>query len=193
MVDVGDFVNRGAPLARIYATDYAEVRIPVPDDQVAFVDLPMEPRGSAEEPPGPEVTLRTRFAGEDLEWNGTIVRTEGEIDPRSRMITAVARIEDPFGRQGKSGGPPLAVGLFVEAEIAGERAPGVVEIPRSALRGRDTVWVVEDGKLRFRKVDVLRAGIETVLIRSGLSGGDRICLSAIEAATEGMNVRLEGD
>jgi RND family efflux transporter MFP subunit len=193
LVDVGDFVNRGAPLARIYATDYGEVRIPVPDDQIAFVDLPLDPRGSSEKPPGPPVTLRTRFAGEDLEWRGTIVRTEGEIDPKSRMVTAVARIEDPYGRTRKTVGPPLAVGLFVEAEIAGETARGVVEIPRSALRGRDTVWVVEDGRLRFREVEVLRAGIETALIRSGLEEGDRICLSSIEAATEGMRVRLEGN
>ena len=79
-VDIGQFVNRGAPIAKLYATDVAEVRLPIHDDELAFLDLPLD--GS--NPPAakqPDVTLRTQFAGRTHSWQGKIVRTEGELDP----------------------------------------------------------------------------------------------------------------
>ena len=118
-VDVGQFVNRGNPVARIYAVDYAEVRLPIPDDAAAFVDLPIDYRGEGGEAPQPKVVLTADFGGEQFSWNGRIVRTEGELDPRTRMIHAVARVEDPYGRGDDPNRPPFAVGLFVEAEIEG--------------------------------------------------------------------------
>ena len=195
LVDVGEYVNRGAPLARMYATDYAEIRIPIPDEKIAYIDLPLFEHTDAEQAPGPKAKLRTRFAGKDLEWEGTIVRTEGEIDPKSRMVTAVARVDDPYGRHDDASRPPLSVGLFLEVEIEGESVSGVVEIPRSAMRGRSTVYVIDDdGRLSFREVEVLKAGVETIVIRSGLEEGDRVCLSALDAATDGMKVRTgDGD
>ena len=192
LVDVGEFVSRGGPLARMYATDYAEVRIPIPDDQIAHLDLPLFEYTDAERAPGPEARLRTRFGGKDLEWKGSIVRTEGEIDPKSRMVTAVARVDDPYGRGAGLSRPPLSVGLFLEVEIMGRSVSGVVEIPRSALRGRDTVYVIgADGRLEFREVEVQKAGIETIVIRSGLEDGDRICLSPLDVATDGLRVRTD--
>ena len=92
-VDVGQFVVRGNPVATIYAVDYAEIRLPLPDDELAFIDLPLDYRGVSSERPAPRVILRTRFAGRLHEWEGTIVRTEGEIDPQSRMVHVVAQVE----------------------------------------------------------------------------------------------------
>ena len=191
-VDLGEYATRGAPLARIYAIDYAEIRIPIPDAQLAYLELPLYQAQSDERGPGPKVALRTRFAGEDHEWTGRIVRTEGEIDPRSRMVTAVARVDDPYGRTGDSRRPPLAKGLFLEVEVTGRKVSGVVELPRAALRGRDTIYIVDDkGRLEFRTVDVLRAGVETVVVRTGLAPGEKVCLSNLEVATDGMQVRTD--
>ena len=125
-VDVGQFVTRGTPIARVYAVDFAEIRLPIPDDEVAFVDLPVAYRDAGAADSGPEVVLRSRFAGREHRWLGRIVRTEGEIDPRTRMIHAVARVEDPYGRGDEPGRPPLAVGMFVDAEVQGRVVPGVI-------------------------------------------------------------------
>jgi RND family efflux transporter MFP subunit len=121
-VGVGQFVNRGSSVARLYAIDYVEVRLPIPDRQLAYLDLPlMRPgggrngRGEVEE--GPVVTLSANFAGEDHTWTGQVERTEGEIDARSRMVHVVARVEAPYEQAAEGGRPPLAVGLFVRAEI----------------------------------------------------------------------------
>ena len=190
-VDVGEFVTKGAPVARVYAVDYAEVRLPIPDDELAFIDLPLEYRGDAESDTGPAVILRAKLTGRQYEWQGQIARTEGEIDPRSRMIHAVAQVENPYGRGQDPDRPPLAVGLFVEGEILGRHVNDVFVLPRTAMRGADRVWVVDDtSRLRFRRVDVLRATRDTVVVRSGIASGDRVCVSPLEAVVDGMHVRV---
>lgn len=190
-VDVGQFVGRGVGVARIYAVDYAEVRLPISDAEAAFVDLPIGYRGETGDGPGPEVLLRARFAGREYTWKGHIVRTEGEIDPRTRMIQTVARIHDPYGRGAHLERPPLAVGMFVSAEIRGRRLENVVVLPRSALRGRDQVVVVDaERRLRLRSVRVLRKERERLMIDAGLAPGDRVCVTPMNTVDEGSPVKV---
>lgn len=189
-VDVGEFVTVGSPVATLYSVDVAEIRLPVEDRDLAYVDLPLDYRGQTENAPGPEVELIADFAGRQINWQGRIVRTEGEIDAMSRLVHVVAQVRDPYGRSANPGRPPLAVGLYVRAEIRGRLAEDVVVLPRAALHGGATVWVIdEEGRLRFREVEVLRAGRKEVVIGSGLEAGERICLSPLEAVTDGMKVR----
>ncbi|MBW2273997.1 MAG: efflux RND transporter periplasmic adaptor subunit [Deltaproteobacteria bacterium] len=204
-VDVGQFVGTGARLARIYAVDYAEIRLPIPDDDLAYLDLPLgyrddpllpevtpAPSDSAPLPRGPEVILSARFAGRQNTWRGQIVRTEGALDPETRMVTAVARVDDPYARGTDSSRPPLAVGLFVHAEILGKTQGGLVAIPRSALRPGGEVLVVDDeDRLRIRRVEIARAGAEQVWLKRGIEAGERICLTPLAIAVEGMRVRTE--
>jgi RND family efflux transporter MFP subunit len=189
-VDLGQLVNRGAPLASIYAVDAAEVRLPLPDDQLAFIDLPLSYRNEADDATGPEVILQAEFAGRSHEWTGRIVRTEGEIDPRSRMIHAVARVDDPYSRSEDPQRPPLASGLWVTATISGRFVQGVSVLSRAALRDGDQVLVLNgDNRVRFRDVEVLRKTANDVVIRSGLEAGERVVLSQLATVTDGMKVR----
>jgi multidrug efflux system membrane fusion protein len=202
-VDLGQFVNRGVPLARIYAVDYAEVRLPIPDDAAAHVELPIAAREATGEQLQPEVTLTAEFGGRRHRWTGRIVRTEGELDPRTRMIHAVARIEDPYalgeaphpgaapGAGETSGRPPLAVGLFVEAEIHGREIDGVYSLPQTALRGSDRVVVVDaENRARYRHVELLQRLPDRVLIASGLEPGDRVITSPLALTVDGMPVEV---
>jgi RND family efflux transporter MFP subunit len=197
-VDVGQFVTRGAPIARLYAVDYAEVRLPIPDRELAYLDVPLVPqiRGDTDSPPSPgsRVAFSAEFAGRLHHWEGALVRTEGELDPRSRMVHLVARVSDPYGLEsGQKTGrtAPLAVGLFVEAEIEGQTVDQAFVIPRDALRDGDRVYIVDpEDRIRFRNVEVLRTERENVILGTGLAKGDRVCTSPLEAAIEGMRVRV---
>jgi RND family efflux transporter MFP subunit len=190
-VDVGQFVERGTPAARLYAVDYAEVRLPVTDADLAFLDLALDHRGSDAPARGPGVVLSARFAGADHRWKARVVRTEGEIDPRSRLVHVVARVDDPYGRPGNGEGrPPLAVGMFVDAAILGRTVDAAIVLPRAALRGEDRVLVVDaQDRLTWRRVTVLRADRDTVIVGAGLQQGERVVLSPLEAPVEGMPVR----
>ena len=193
-VDVGQFVNRGAPVARLYAVDYAEVRLPVPDAQLAYLDIPLGERPADSQAALAKVTLRAKFAGAARRWTGEIVRTEGEIDSGTRMIYVVARVDDPYRRKtGQEDSPsvPLAVGLFVEAEIEGREEQGGVVGPREALRDGDRVFVIDEAsRLRFRSVQVLRRLRGEVVIGRGLVEGERVCISPLATPVDGMRVRL---
>jgi hypothetical protein len=82
------------------------------------------------------------------------------------------------------------VGLYVEAEIEGMTAEDVAVLPRAALRGRNQVLVVTpESRLEFRDVDLLRTTRESIYVRGGLADGERVCLSPLEAVTDGMQVR----
>jgi multidrug efflux pump subunit AcrA (membrane-fusion protein) len=213
-VDVGQFVSRGVAIATLYAVDYAEVRLPIPDRELAYVDLPLAYRpGNGSETgmetiaadDGSPVRLHAEFAGREHVWTGRIVRTEGEIDPKSRMIHAVARVEDPYARKADSARPPLAVGLFVEAEILGRSVDAAVMLPRAALRrdeagpgepsrdGHFVLVVNDDSRLEFRPVEVLRSEREEVVIGAGLASGERVCVSPLRAPVDGMAVRVAGE
>ncbi len=186
--DVGQFVNPGSPLGQIYAIDYAEVRLPVPDDQLAYLDLPLSFRNNPHHNSGPDVRFHATFAGQKHTYMGRIVRVEGEIDTRSGMIALVGRVDNPY-RQRDSNTPPLAVGMFVTAEILGHHAENVVVIPRSALRGKNRVLMVTDNRLYYRTIDILRADAEKVVVKSGLKSGEQLCISPIDTVVDGMRVR----
>lgn len=190
-VDVGQYLPRGGVIAQVYAVDYAEVRLPIADDDLAFLDLPLHYRGE-ERDRGPRVTLRADFAGTTHQWEGRIVRTEGEIDPRTRMIYLVARVKDPYGRAGERQRPPLAVGMFVEAEIEGLAATDVAVIPRAAVRdGNKTLVIDEENRLRFREIEILREERERAIVREGLASGELVCISPLDTVVDGMSVRTQ--
>ena len=186
-VDVGQFVNRGTSVAMLYATDYAEVRLPVHDEELAFLDLQLDGL-DMDLGTQPLVMLSSEFAGKTHAWEGRIVRTEGEIDPQTRMITLVAQVDAPY--ENDRGQPPLAVGLFVEAEIMGREEHNVFVLPRAALQANDQVYVVSgDRTIEFRDVEILRIVEEDVYVTGGFEAGELVCLSTISNAIEGMSVR----
>ncbi|MFT7650924.1 MAG: RND family efflux transporter MFP subunit [Candidatus Azotimanducaceae bacterium] len=182
-VDIGQFVQRGAVVAKVYATDYVEVRLPIADRQLAYLALPFSlRRGLLPEDLRPKVTLSAAYAGETYNWQGEIVRTEAEIDRRSRMVHVIARVKNDSDI-------PLQVGLYVEASIEGVQAENVIILPRNALRNSNQVLIIDDeNRLRFREVEPLRLYRDEVLIKSGLSSGERVCVSVIQTAFEGMLV-----
>jgi len=186
LVDVGQLVGPGTPVARIYAIDAAEVSLPIPVSELAYLDLPA---GALEEGAGPEVRFHADYAGRRRAWTGRVVRRSGRIDPRTQMVHLIARIDSPYDPDAHE--IPLETGLFVHAEIAGREEQAVVELPREALRGEARVHVVEDGRLRFRAVELLRLEPERVLVRGGLDEGELVCLSQLRAAVDGMQVDVD--
>ncbi len=182
-VDVGQLVGRNSAVATLYAVDQVEVRLPIADRQLAFLNLPVGQRGALPEGRQPAVTLSADYAGRILQWSGRVVRTEAEIDLASRMVNVVAQVE------ADSHAEPPAVGLFVEAEIEGLVVEDIVVMPRTALRNGNRVLIVdEDNRLRFRDIEPLRLYRDDVFIRNGLAGGERVCVSPLQTPIDGMRV-----
>jgi len=184
--DIGQFVNSGTQLGVTFATDVAEIRLPLTDLDLAFVDLPDV--ASAGKGNGPHVALTATQKGQLVQWDAELVRSEGVVDEKSRVTYAVAQVQDPYRLHGE--GSALPVGTFVAAEIAGSDAVDIIRIPRTALRGADQVLVVDvENKIDIRSVEVVRSDARFAYIGSGVTVGERITTTAIEVPTNGMSVR----
>lgn len=186
--DIGQFINIGSQLGTIYATDVAEVRMPLSDNDLAYLQLPTNKQNQA------NVNLHTNIAGKEVRWQATLVRNEGVLDEKNRVVYTIAQVQDPYKRQENAQGIPLKFGRFVQADISGNQAQDLVVLPRNVLRLDGTVLVVdEDRVLRIRKVELQRADEYNIYISSGLSDGELVVNSAIPNPYDGMAVRLLGD
>ncbi len=185
-VDVGQFISRGASIASVYAVDFVEVRLPIADQQLAYLNVPLSQRGEIDEARAPDVSLTAEFAGQKQLWTGKIARTEAQIDPGSRMVYAIARVR----ADASENAVPPPVGLFVQAEIEGIAEDDVVVLPRSALRNENQVLVVDtENRIHFRTVEVLRVYRDDVFVTAGLERGELVSVSALQTVVEGMRVQ----
>lgn len=191
--DLGQFVNPGTRLGVTFATDYAEVRLPLTDRDLAFVDLPYAAEITATgESLGPDVVLSAEQRGRQVEWTAQIVRSEGVVDESSRVTYAVAKIDDPYALD--SDHVPLPMGTFVTASIEGVAMQGLLRVPRYALHGSDQLLFVDsENRLRIRNVNIVRADAEYAYISGGAEAGERVILTALESPINGMPVRTADD
>lgn len=192
LVDVGQYVTPGTRLGVSFAIDTAEIRLPLSRDDIAYLELPSAVE--AEDNSYPPVLLKSTEAGEVRSWQAKIIRTEGVVDEASRVIYAVAQVVDPYRVLGKSTQEELKVGTFVRAEIQGLAADNVVVLPRYALLANDTVLVANDQRqLEIRPVTVLRAEPQLVYITAGLSGGEKVVTTTLEAPIPGTRLTISGE
>ena len=194
-VDVGQFVSPGTVLARIYATDYVEIRLPLSPRELEFVDLPEHYRDDAGKPSqaGPAVSVFADIGRRSWSWQGRIVRAEGAIDTSSRQLFVVAQVDDPYGR-GPEGRPPLRIGQFVRAEIAGRTLEPAFVLPRGALREGNEVLIVDDAsRLERRPVTVAWSDESNVVITEGLAEGEVVNVTPLAVASSGTLVSASID
>ena len=190
-VDIGQFVSPGTPLGTTFAVDYAEIRLPLSSSDMAFLDLPSATRLDRAHRVPVKLTSETR--DDSREWQGEIVRTEGVVDDRSRVVYAVAEVIDPYGVLGMSNQPELRMGTFVRASIQGLRADDVVVLPRSVLQNGNTVLVANaSDQLEIRQVEVVRAEPRFIYISKGLEGGERVVTTSLDAPIPGTLLSVIG-
>ena len=186
--DVGQFVNMGTALASTVAIDYAEVRLPLPQNELQYLDLP-DARSDTFLP----VTLRADIGGVAHTWEGRIVRSEGVFDSQSRVLHVVAQVDDPYRIVAGASGEPLRIGTFVTATIEGRAGGDLFVIPRYSLQRGRTLWLVdEDMTIAPRDLEILRNDEEYAYVATGLAVGERYTVTPPEQPLPGMSVRING-
>jgi RND family efflux transporter MFP subunit len=182
-VDIGQYVTTGQALATLFSINQAEIVVPFEDEDLYWFHVPGFTPGDES---GSVVSVSTRVAGRESIWPGRVVRAEGKLDERTRMINVVIRVNKPYETK-----PPLAAGLFVTVDIEGRTLENAAMLPRAALRENNVVWVVDkSGQLTFRKVSVARLTSDAALVEGGLKNGEMVVVSSLKAVTDGMQVRF---
>lgn len=164
LIGIGQLAGTNSPLGEVFAIDYVEVRLPISGDQRGYLNLPE----FAEDAPLAVRLMDGLQQSDETVWQGKIVRTEGVLDPNSRDLFAIARVDDPFGR--KSGNPPLRIGQPVVAAIDGKVLRNVATLPRSAVRQLDQIVLVDqkDQTLLPMKITALWSDADNVIVSSSV-------------------------
>ncbi len=188
-VDLGQYVTPGQTIATVYGTDIIEIVVPLEDNQLEWFDAPLGHTNGNGSNHGPQALITTNFAGKSRSWKGTIVRTEGQIDPTSRMVKVVVEVTKPFEQ--KNHNVPLTPGMFVNVEIKGKQLNNIIRVPRYAVHSDDTLWVARDGLLHVLPVEVARHDKGFTYISSGVLDGDVVIISTLDVVIDRMKIRIQ--
>ena len=188
--DIGQVVSNNTPLADIYATDYVEIRLPIRNRDLPFIDLPEVYRyeETAEHVGG--VKIRSELDG-SATWDAQLVRTEGAIDESARQLHVIAQIIDPFSIQ-REGQTPIKIGQYVTAELRGKMAAEVLVIPNAAIYQGSYVYIVHDEILQRRDVEIAWQNDNDAIINAGLEHGDALVTTVLGQVTSGIRVSIAG-
>ncbi|WP_428609523.1 efflux RND transporter periplasmic adaptor subunit [Sedimenticola sp.] len=191
-VDRGVVVSANQALAKIYATDRVEVRLPLKNSELGYVELPENYRHNGEgETKLPSVKIINSLGSTPQPWPATLVRTAGAIDEQSQQLYVTAQIDNPY-EENPQGLRPLKIGQYVTAEIQGRTLTDAIVIPNAAIYQGSYVYLFDKGVLRRAEVDVAWQNNREALIGSGLQAGDQLVLTPLGQVSSGTPVKRLG-
>ena len=193
-VDLGQYVVMGQPLAKGYGTGSVEIEVPLKDSDLAWFDVfenSIFSNGDSDSAKGTPAKVIADFAGAEHTWKGYVVRTAGQVDKTSRMISVVVEVPEPF--DALDGRPPLLPGVFTEVLIQGNTLSNAVAVPRDAIREGNQMWIVNSNKLSIQPLKIVRADKNFAYVVSKDLDKAKVVISSLDAAINGMEVRTEND
>lgn len=191
-VDLGQVVSVNSQLAEIYATDVVEIRLPLRNRDLQYVALPETYRHTGETArAGGHVEIRSELANQGT-WDAELVRTESAIDETARQLHVIAQITDPFGTTA-AGRTPLKIGQYVTARLTGTTLQDVLVIPNNTIYQGTYVYVVEDGVLRRRDIDIAWQNDAEAIVSAGIAPGDELVVTPLGQVTSGIRVTILGE
>lgn len=188
-VEVGQVVRPGTVAIDVAGTDQAEVVVPLPPAALAALTIPRADGNTATGGSAATVVVE-RDGGRDT-WHGRVVRSLGEVDAMGRMSRVVVAVDDPHQlRHRQAGRADLEVGRFVTVELAGRHLSQVVAVERRAVHPGDQVWVATpENTLQTRTISVVWREGETLFVDHGLADGERVVLTQLTGAADGLRLR----
>ena len=188
-VDVGQVISSGTRLAEIYAVDYVEIRLPLKNKDLPYINLPELGRDNQQEQSDfPKATILSALVDEQT-WPGKIVRTEGAFDENSQQLFVVAQVDDPYGVN-TSQGLPIKIGQYVSAEIAGKVIKNALVVPNRTIYQGSYTYIVEDNKLVRKAIDIAWQNEIFALVKSGLNEQDLLVLTPLGQINSGTPVNI---
>jgi multidrug efflux pump subunit AcrA (membrane-fusion protein) len=100
------------------------------------------------------------------------------------------KVKDPLASgTDLNGKPKLMIGTFVEVNIQANAIENVVRLNRDYIRSNNTVWVMNEGKLEIREVDIALTDTEFAYIRNGLEEGEQVVITDLSTVSNGIGLR----
>ena len=187
-VNIGSQVAPGDNLGRLVGLDTYWVEATVPLAKLRRLSVP------ADGEPSSRVRVRNRTAWEDDAYReGRLTKVVGALENQTRMARVLITVPDPQSYQPENADRPrMIIGSYVEAQIEAQQLNNVIRLNRDYIRDGETVWVMEDGQLRIRDIEIVFRDPQYAYIESGLEAQDRVVTTNLSTVTDGAPLRLEG-
>ncbi len=164
--DTGSLIQAGTtsstqsmPVVRLAQSDILRLRMPVPESDVAYIEV------------GSEVRVNVQATGRV--FTGKIIRFSRALDTATRTMAAEVDVPNPDLK--------LSPGMYAETEISLQRRDNVLAIPTDALVQNDAepyvLTVDSAGRVQKRIVTPGIEGPENVEIAKGLNEGETVIVS----------------
>ncbi|MDX2416825.1 MAG: efflux RND transporter periplasmic adaptor subunit [Xanthomonadales bacterium] len=188
--NVGSQVSPGDALGKLVGIEHYWVEAAVPVSKLQWIDFSTGPEAEQS-----NVRIRNRAAWpEGVFRQGKVHRLIGALENQTRLARVLLTVADPLSHEPESAGlPPLMVGSFVEARIAGKPINDVIRIDRDYIRQDDSIWINEGGVLQIRDVEIVFRDDEFAYIRTGLVAEDQVITTNLATVFEGAALRVAKD
>jgi len=184
-IDLGTTIIPGQPVGAIYTSSEIEITLAVKDNDLQFLSIPMDGR-KLDPSEKALVQIKSFYKGKNQTWIGRLERVDGVIDPVTRMINLIAVFKNDFIETDK---PNLPIGLFVEAQIDGIILKDIFSIPVNAISENNEVYIVNnENELVSRQLSLLKKYSDFVIVKDGLKAGERVVISKLSSASNGIKV-----
>jgi len=171
---VGSTARGGTRLGELINLENLEVEVPVPSPDIRWIDRDR-----------PVLFTSTEIEGE---WKGRIKRIGKTIDQRTQSLQVFMTVN-------KNGEEGLYNGVFLRAEIPGLVIPNSFVIPRKALYNEKYVYLIKQGRLDYREVEIARKEADSIILTGGIQNGDTLVTDVLQGVAPGMpaSVRMDAE
>ncbi|MDX1760975.1 MAG: efflux RND transporter periplasmic adaptor subunit [Christiangramia sp.] len=188
-VTVGSQVSPGDNLGRLVGTDFYWVNLTVPVNKIKWLHFP----DSDEEKGSPVKIMSTSAWGKDEFRQGYLYKQVGALDDQTRLARILVKVTDPLAKNTEKDKPELMIGSFVEAHMQAEEVTDVVRLNRDHIRSNNTVWVMQEGELQIREVDILLSDSKYAYISDGIEDNDKVVVTNLSTVSNGIKLRTAKD
>lgn len=199
-VEIKQFVRQGEILVVADGIGKAEIEVDIPMGRLSGLirsdavfnasDISNEEIGHVL---GLTATVLLKRNSGVARWDGRIVRTSDTMDPRTRTIGFFVEVDNPYQNIQPGVKPPLVKGMFVEVEIKGKPIADQIVVPRSAVTNNQLFIINDENRLQRREVITSTGGANYVVVKNGLMAGERVVISDLLPAIDGMLLNPTND
>tara|TARA_A100000171_G_scaffold51518_1_gene66034 strand:- start:1159 stop:2367 length:1209 start_codon:yes stop_codon:yes gene_type:complete len=189
-VTAGSQVGPGDDLGRLVGTEYYWVTATVPVSKLQWLHFPENDKDR-----GSEVLIKNSTAWPEEQYReGYLDKEIGALDGQTRLARVLVKVADPLAKNTDlEGKPKLMIGTFVEVDIQANKLDNVVRLSRDYIRSNETVWVMKEGKLEIREVDIVLTDNDYAYIRKGLEKGEQIVITDLSTVSNGIGLRTRSE
>lgn len=187
-VHVGSQVSPGEDLGRLVGMDVYWIEAAVPLSKLRWLSFPTSGNSI-----GSAVIIRNRTAWNEEEYRtGYLYKLLGALDNESRFARVLVSVSDPLAQKKENDGQPaLIIGEFLELSIQADEIADVIRLNRDYVRNDETVWIMEDGKLRIRDLEIVFSDSKYAYVSNGLNPDDQVVTTNLTTVTDGVSLRTE--